>query len=163
MHRRELFGRMGSLFEASSYIRPPYYRDSKSFYSHCKECDGLCAKACEEGIITILKDKTPVLYFSQSGCTYCDACADACEFAVLSIENKSLIDATISINNQNCMSWHQTICFACKEPCLEDAIEFKGMFNPSINMNKCTSCGLCISRCPTNAIEMKRNKNVSRI
>lgn len=161
MHRRELFGRVGSLFDQEAkkgYIRPPYYGDGNSFYEHCKVCDGACAKVCETNIIVILKDKTPVLDFGQSGCSYCDECAIACDFEVLSLEDKAHIDATISIDTQGCMSWHQTICFACKEPCLDDAINFEGMFNPIIDINKCSSCGFCIAKCPTNAIEIKRGR-----
>jgi len=42
---------------------------------------------------------------------------------------------------------------------LDNAIEFLGLFKPSINDN-CTSCGFCISYCPTNAIILKeRRKN----
>ncbi|MBN2824457.1 MAG: 4Fe-4S binding protein [Campylobacterales bacterium] len=159
MHRRELFGRFGSLFEAqkSSFVRPPYFSDSKSFYTHCKECQGDCAKVCEEGIITIGKDKTPSIDFNRSGCTYCDACAVACNFEVLNLDNKHWIDAIIAIEPKQCMSWSHTICFSCKEPCLEDAIIFEGLFNPTIDRSKCTNCGFCISRCPSNAIEIKRS------
>lgn len=157
MHRRELFGRMGRLFETqkSSYIRPPYYEDRQSFYAHCQVCDGACATACEEGIIEILADKTPSIEFGKSGCTYCDKCALACGFGVLKLEYKALIHIELSINTQSCMSWSQTMCFACKEPCLEDAIIFEGLFRPTINQARCTHCGFCLSRCPTNAIELK--------
>lgn len=164
MHRRELFGRIGSLFDQeakSSYIRPPYFEDKKSFYIHCQECEGLCAKACEESIITILKDKTPTLDFSKRGCTYCDKCALACTFGVLKTEYKAPIDALITIHPERCMSWANTICFSCKEPCLEDAIVFTGLFCPVIDTNRCTRCGFCLSKCPTDAIEIKRSSNVS--
>ena len=39
------------------------------------------------------------------------------------------------------------MCFSCKDPCLDNAIDFKAMFMPEIN-DKCTSCGFCLSRCP---------------
>jgi ferredoxin-type protein NapF len=45
------------------------------------------------------------------------------------------------------------ICFSCKEPCIDDAILFNGMFNPVIDMDKCTGCGFCLGRCPTLAID----------
>ncbi len=47
------------------------------------------------------------------------------------------------------------MCFSCKDPCLDDAIEFIGMFRPEIIDDKCTSCGFCIKACPTQAIEIK--------
>ncbi len=38
---------------------------------------------------------------------------------------------------------------------LENAIDFQAMFMPTINQDKCTSCGFCISRCPVDAIDIK--------
>jgi ferredoxin-type protein NapF len=54
------------------------------------------------------------------------------------------------------MSWNNTMCFSCKDPCLEDAIFFNAMFKPIINENKCTNCGFCVSVCPSNAIFIKK-------
>ena len=106
--------------------------------------------------------KTPVLDFSKTGCTYCDDCATACEPNVLQVEHKKDINTNIVINNSNCLSWNATMCFSCKDPCLEDAIEFKAMFMPTIDESKCTACGFCISRCPTSAIDIKaKNENIS--
>jgi ferredoxin-type protein NapF len=45
------------------------------------------------------------------------------------------------------------MCFSCKDPCLDDAIDFIAMFRPEINSN-CTSCGFCIKYCPVDAIEI---------
>ena len=92
--------------------------------------------------------------FSKSGCTYCDDCAEACEFDVLSLENKKQINATVTINKKECVSWEGVMCFSCKDPCLDNAIDFKAMFMPSINDN-CTACGFCISRCPVQAIKVE--------
>ena len=160
MDRRELFGFLSSSLKGEQrdgtiIIRPPYYGDINAFDTECQICDGKCATLCQEQIIIIGEDKTPYLDFSKSGCTYCDDCAIACEPNVLQIENKKLIDAGIRINESNCMSWTGVMCFSCKDPCLENAIDFKAMFMPTINQEKCTSCGFCISRCPSLAIDIK--------
>ena len=159
MDRRELFGFLSSSLKGEqrdeTIIRPPYYGDINAFDIECQNCDGKCATLCQEQIIIIGEDKTPHLNFSKSGCTYCDDCAIACEPDVLKIENKKIIDAGIRINESNCMSWTGVMCFSCKDPCLENAIDFKAMFMPSINQEKCTSCGFCISRCPSLAIDIK--------
>jgi len=163
MHRRELFSFLSDSVknvvkekkEEIVILRPPYYGDINAFDIECQNCEGLCATSCQEQIIIIQEDKTPCLDFSKSGCTYCDDCATACTPNVLNIEDKKLIDVTISINKNLCMSWEGVMCFSCKDPCLEDAIEFQAMFMPTINQDKCTSCGFCISRCPTYAIEVK--------
>jgi len=168
MERRELFSFLSSSLkgeekqEKEILLRPPYYGDINAFDTECQKCDGKCATLCQEQIIIIKDDKTPILDFSKSGCTYCDDCATACEFDVLNIEDKKDIDANIVINNSNCLSWNATMCFSCKDPCLEDAIEFKAMFMPRIDLSKCTACGFCISRCPTLAIDIKEsNENIS--
>ncbi len=158
MQRRELFS---SLFSSKKkedkqiIIRPPYFEGESSFSKECVNCDGICSTFCEENIIVIGEDKTPYIDFTKGGCTYCDECAKACPVGVLKIENKKLIDVKIEIDMIKCMSWHNTMCFSCKDPCLDDAIEFLAMFRPSIN-NNCTSCGFCINYCPTQAIIIKK-------
>ncbi len=158
MQRRELFSSLASSLKREEkqekLLRPPYFDDESLFHNECNKCEGKCATVCEEEIIKVADDKTPYLNFSSSGCTYCDDCAKACEFGVLKLENKKLINASISINKNNCVSWHHTMCFSCKDPCLDNAIDFAAMFMPEIN-GKCTACGFCISRCPTDAIDIK--------
>lgn len=157
MQRRELFSSLASSLNTKKQeklLRPPYFSDESLFHKECNKCDAKCASVCEEDIIKIADDKTPHLVFSNSGCTYCDKCADACEYGVLTIENKNRVAAIISIDKSSCISWGHTMCFSCKDPCSYNAIEFKAMFMPSINEN-CTACGLCVNRCPTDAIKVK--------
>jgi len=136
------------------YVRPPYAKDLNLFDKECINCqDKSCAKVCEEKIIVIEANGTPILNFNKSGCTFCQECANACELGVLSIEESTNINATFVINKDKCMSHNGSICFSCKEPCIDNAILFKGMFEPIIDIQKCTSCGFCLNRCPTNAIE----------
>lgn len=156
MKRRELFGSLASSFkndEQETILRPPYFEDESQFLIDCKECTGICATVCETNIIEIMKDKTPKLNFSNNGCTYCDECAQACPQEVLNLESKKNIKAKITIDILKCLSWNQTMCFSCKDPCLDDAIDFIGMFRPEINAD-CTSCGFCIKVCPTDAIKI---------
>ncbi|QOY52592.1 ferredoxin-type protein NapF [Candidatus Sulfurimonas baltica] len=156
--RRELFSSLVSSLNTKNkqekLIRPPYFGDESLFHNECSKCDAKCATVCEEEIIKIADDRTPYLNFSLSGCTYCDECAKACEFGVLHVEDKKPINIHVTINKSTCLSWNHTMCFSCKDPCLDNAIDFKAMFMPEINSN-CTSCGFCISKCPTNAIDIK--------
>ncbi len=158
MDRRELFG---SLFSSQKkekknlVLRPPYYIDESSFDKECITCDGVCSTFCQENIIIIGEDKTPYISFENSGCTYCDECAIACPKEVLNVENKKHINIKIEIDMLKCLSWNNTMCFSCKDPCLDDAIEFLGIFKPSILEDKCTSCGFCVSTCPSDAIILK--------
>ena len=160
MERRELFSFLSSSVKEglkekkveTVVIRPPYFSDVNAFDIECQNCDALCATSCQEQIIIIGEDKTPRLDFSKSGCTYFNDCAVACVPDVLKIEDKKLIETRVEIGQTSCMSWDGVMCFSCKDPCLEDAIDFKAMFMPTIDQEKCTSCGFCISRCPSYAI-----------
>jgi ferredoxin-type protein NapF len=165
MQRRELFSFLSATAKSSFsekeekniVIRPPYFGAESAFDIECQNCEGVCATSCQEHIILIAEDKTPYLDFSKSGCTYCDDCATACEPNVLTLENKRKIEVDVLINESTCMSWDGVMCFSCKDPCLEDAIDFKAMFMPTIDQEKCTSCGFCISRCPSYAIDLKES------
>jgi len=137
------------------YLRPPYNKDRELFDKECIKCESKsCALVCDEKIIVIEAKGTPILNFTKSGCTFCQDCTNACQRDVLLLDDAlEKIDATFLINKDSCMAHNDSICFSCKEPCIDDAILFKGMFEPIIDIDKCTSCGFCISRCPTNAIE----------
>jgi len=163
MERRELFGFLSSSVkelgrekkEENIVIRPPYFMDRDACGRECPECDAPCVTSCQEQIIVMDEEGTPRLDFSKRGCTYCDECATACPTDVLKIEYKKNIDVAIVINQSKCLSWQGVMCFSCKDPCYDDAIDFKAMFMPEINA-KCTSCGFCITRCPADAIDIKK-------
>ncbi len=164
MQRRELFSFLSSSIKGEEKkqeqitIRPPYYKDISLFHNECNKCEAKCATVCEEEIIKIAEDKTPYLDFSTGGCTFCDECALVCEYGVLHVEDMTNIQAQIVINKSKCMSWEGVMCFSCKDPCLEDAIDFKAMFMPTINQEKCNGCGFCIGRCPSYAIDITKMK-----
>ena len=142
--------------DSSLLVRPPYGENESFFQSECPACESkACVASCDEKIIFIAEDGTPTLAFKVNGCTFCDACAEVCEAGVLSLENEGTADwlnAVFKISLEACVAHHGVICHACKEPCIDDAILFNGMFNPVIDEEKCTACGFCISRCPTQAI-----------
>ena len=138
-------------------VRPPYGLDESLFQSECVACESKsCVTSCAEEIIVIQVDGTPGLDFSKSGCTFCKDCASVCEPGVLNLENRHTseqLNATFRISTEGCVAHHGVICFSCKEPCIDDAILFNGMFNPVIDIERCTGCGFCMGRCPTQAIE----------
>jgi len=160
--RREFFKSLakplGTQKEESTtmVVRPPYGIDESLFQSECPSCeDQACVASCDEKIIFIGEDGTPQLSFADSGCTFCDECAIACETGVLDLGSiySDHIAADFVINTDNCVAHNGVICFSCKEPCIDDAILFNGMFNPVIDMDRCTACGFCMSVCPVDAIE----------
>ncbi len=159
--RREFFNSFLSSKQQQKEIvvRPPYEVDENSFHKVCKECSSFCSTVCEENIIKIAKDKTPYLDFSFGGCTFCGECEKVCSFDVLQKnEQNSVINILFEINMLKCLSWNKTMCFSCKDPCPNNAIEFLAMFRPSINQKLCTSCGFCFNVCPTSAIKYTQYK-----
>lgn len=136
-----------------SFLYPPYYKE-KGDFSKCLECEEKnCVNACPEKIIQII-DNVPTLNFAYKGCTFCDECAKACG-NVLKLENKKeKINGELLINYKKCLTWNNTVCFSCQDICEENAIIYKGMFNPIINTDKCTACGFCIGVCPNDSIEI---------
>jgi len=138
-------------------VRPPYGLSESFFQSECPACESkACVASCEEKILFIGGDGTAQLSFASSGCTFCEACAEACDAGVLQLEESRAtehIAADFRINIEGCVAHNRVICFSCKEPCIDDAILFNGMFNPVIDMSLCTGCGFCISVCPVDAIE----------
>ncbi len=158
MQRRQFLNSLTSSFKGKKevedlVIRPPYYNDLDSF-ENCLKCeDKSCVSSCDENIIFIDENNLPQLNLNTpNGCSYCEECASSCELGVLQLDFAQKIDVTIQINQEKCLAWNRTMCFSCKEPCVDNAIDFSGMFSPKININKCTSCGFCVRRCPTNAI-----------
>ncbi len=160
--RRRLFSLFrGNEPEGESYrqVRPPYGESESAFRSKCAQCETkACATSCDEQIIVIEAGGTPILNFTRSGCTFCEECAKACEergSGSLSLENTHTaqrINARFVISTEGCMAHHGVICFSCKEPCIDNAILFNGLFNPVIDTDRCTGCGFCLSRCPVKAI-----------
>ena len=154
MQRREFFAQLLSPKrpkEEERFPFVPYYKDEADF-EKCKECEAKpCVTACEESIIVIQDDK-PVLDFSKSGCTFCDACAEACEMGVIEKEYKRTLPR-LTIDMLGCLAWQKTICSMCKDVCLDSAIRFTGLFNPEIT-DDCTGCGFCVGVCPTGAIKI---------
>ena len=140
----------------SFLINPPYYKD-KSLFIECFECETKeCLLVCEEKII-IIENEVPIIDFKNGGCSFCDECAKVCPKDVLNVEDKKdKLNCEIFINPKKCMAWNQTICFSCFDVCNEKAIIFKGMFNPIIDETKCSSCGMCVSVCPSESMEILR-------
>jgi len=134
-------------------VRPPYFADETDF-EKCRECETKpCAAACaaEEGVLVIVSDGTPTLDFSESGCTYCDACAVVCEEGVLDTPYRSTLPPP-KIDPLACMAWHHTICSSCRDACDKNAIIFEGLFRPRI-ADGCDGCGFCVAVCPSAAIK----------
>ena len=153
MDRRAFFSQLGSgkITEVKPLL-PPYSLEGAM--QACEKCPAPCIASCETDILFKNKKGVIEVDFKTQGCTYCNACLEVCDKDVLTIDNEPFIQALVYIQEDACLAHNSVMCFSCKEPCLENAIIFEGLFEPKIDMQLCTSCGFCISRCPSNAIKV---------
>ena len=154
LDRRSFFSTLGGLFPEEKpkvAIRPPGSGEGTDF-SSCIECEAPCVRVCETAVIRMDEYHTPVLDFSQNGCTYCGECITACPESVL-IPEAEAVRMHIEIDPLGCLAWNGTICSSCKDPCREDAIRFLGLYRPEIDLQRCTRCGFCIGVCPNDAVK----------
>jgi len=149
-NRRDFF-RLFTNDKKDFIIYPPYLNSDS--LDKCIECiDKPCVEVCEEDIIFISKENKVYIDFKYGGCSFCKECARVCELDVLSIKSPNRIDVDFQIDTSSCLAHNNIICSSCIEPCEDGAILFNGLFNPIIDSNRCSGCGFCYSRCPTEAI-----------
>ena len=124
----------------------------------CRGCGRPCGSACEQGIIEFHPEEhadagTPYLNFYTGGCTFCEACVEACP-ANISIDAQSLPLRTAILDEQRCLAWSDVICLSCKGLCPEHAIVWDRRMRPGIDAKRCSGCGGCVGACPAQAIDI---------
>lgn len=155
MQRRELFAKIlrpAAPKEQPRAITPPYF--SGKF--DCAGCSAPCVSACDRELLAFSQDQVS-FSVKHKGCNFCKECALACEGIekeVLSLKFSQNIAAKTSINVGSCLAWNGVICYNCQDVCKYKAIDFFGVFRPTIN-ERCNSCGECISACFKNSISME--------
>lgn len=169
LSKREGFSSLANRFKKNSndkplLVRPPYNNDSSLFHKYCPDCiDTPCVSICEEEIIKIDGEKLPFLSFEQSGCTFCEECANVCphDVLILNEEKKNKIKVKFNIDINSCLAWNSVMCSSCRDVCDERAISFLGVFRPTIDLEVCTGCGFCYGVCPPYAIKFNVTKEQS--
>ena len=158
MDRRDLFS-FGKRFinkeEAKPFVvLPPYLSDILKL-EQCVSCEEKsCVNVCETNILKLDEVGKPFVDFLEGGCTYCEECMKSCKYEVL-CDSSVKIDASFEIDILSCLAWNNTMCYSCKDPCIDNAIKFIGLFRPNIETELCTNCGFCVRVCPANAIKIK--------
>ena len=145
--------------------RPPWALSESLFTDQCTRCHE-CISVCEEEIIIKADGGFPEIDFHRGECTFCEACVDACEPSALLKQdseqtNQQAFYFDISIDD-SCLAKKKTHCQSCKDvcdtraitmPCPKD-VSLGAIQTPEINIDDCTSCGACISTCPSESISI---------
>ncbi|MFC1673509.1 ferredoxin-type protein NapF [Pseudomonadota bacterium] len=153
-------------FRASAHpvARPPWALAEDVFVDTCSRCDK-CIVSCEEGVIERAGGGYPEMNFSAGECTFCGACAEACNDSAL-VQNMAHDEAAspwdlIAQIGSSCLSAKGVTCRVCGDRCDARAIRFQlavgGVANPVLDQSACTGCGACVAPCPTGAVEIKHS------
>lgn len=136
-------------------LRPPWTNQSR-VREFCTSC-GDCIRACPESILVPGPAGTPIIDFRNGPCTFCYACADACERSVFAARQSVPWDSRVSISD-DCLLTGGVSCQSCTDACDEAALRFDFRSGPAgsiqIDLDRCTGCGACVSVCPVNAISV---------
>lgn len=138
--------------------RPPWALAEADFLQRCTRCSD-CITACPEAILVRADGGYPEVSFSVRGCTECGACAEACAPAALLRHPDQLPWNWKPQFGDSCLAQRKVECRICGEICDHGAIRFRpalgGIAQPSLDSERCTGCGACVSPCPTQAISFK--------
>ena len=163
-----------------SLLRPPGSQGEADFMARCVKC-GLCVEACPYGSIFVADmldgaaAGTPCIDAVTQACRMCEdfPCVKACPTEALrGVESRADVNMGFAvIDTDACIAYKGLRCEVCYRVCplIDQAIycdpallQGDGIhvsFQPTINEEICTGCGLCVERCvvhrPKLAIRIK--------
>jgi len=146
-------GRVGRKF-ALPIHRPPGAVDELSFLAGCTRCNE-CIGACPVGAIVQAPSRfreaggTPMIDAFASACVMCEdtPCITACKPGVLT-RDQPMKMGVAWIQTMACLAHTGSFCSVCSERCpVPGAIEVSAG-KPSIRVDLCTGCGVCLHVCP---------------
>jgi electron transport complex protein RnfB len=116
---------------------------------------GTCASVCPFDAITMGNDGLPII--NPDKCTACHACEKACPKNVIEVlpANKAVLVCCHSRDMAGETKKYCQVgcigCKACERVCPFSAAKVSNNLS-HIDISKCKVCGLCVPKCPTNAI-----------
>lgn len=119
-------------------------------------CIGLgdCVKACEFNAIGVINGVARV---NRDECVACGSCAAVCPQSIIHlIPKKSQVHVLCSSTDKGAVARKNCDnacigCMKCTKACNFDAIHVENN-KAEIDYSKCKSCGMCVTQCPTGAL-----------
>ena len=165
-------------------LRPPGARDEADFLSKCIKC-GRCIEACPYGAAYALGGiagpavGTPTIDARLQACRLCEdlPCIAACPTGALEqIDDRRDVRMGLAVIDRDlCIAVKALRCEVCYRACplideairidykMRDGDAIHSVFEPVIDVDKCTGCGLCVERCvvsdPRVAIRIVRDRD----
>lgn len=139
--------------------RPPWAGDDDAvFVQQCTRCSE-CIKVCPTSVLKAGDGGFPEVSFQTNGCELCGKCVEACQPHALKQTPATPAWHWRAEISAACLAQQQVECRVCGEFCDARAIRFQprlgGVSTPQVDITACTGCGHCVSKCPTQAIQMK--------
>jgi ferredoxin-type protein NapF len=154
-------GRAGSERWRRRWGPPPPRLGEVARQKACVECARPCVAACPQQVIQIYPHAhalsgQPFLDFSNAGCIFCGACADACPsfFGGEQATAPGTALGRAMLDTARCLAWNRVICVSCKGRCDSRAIRLDRRARPLVDAFRCTGCGSCVASCPVQAIHI---------
>jgi len=116
---------------------------------------GTCFRSCPFGAITMSEENLPVI--DPAKCTSCGSCVKACPKQVISIlplAKEVIVTCSSKDKGAVAKKGCKVACIGCgmcQKVCPYSAASVENNLS-SIDTDKCKVCGLCVIKCPTNAI-----------
>lgn len=127
------------------------------FTEHCNRCDA-CLAVCETGILVRGDGGFPRVDFREGECTFCGACAAACEQEAFSDTEQSPWSLRVA-RAGTCLAEQGVSCRSCEDVCEPRALRFRlqvgGRASLELAVEHCNGCGACVSACPAHVLRME--------
>ena len=115
---------------------------------------GDCSKVCTFGAITMNENNLPVVDYKK--CTGCGVCAKECPQKLFQLADRNQKGVILLCSNRNPVrsmvaKTCKIACYKCNQcikNCRENCISMEN-YLPSVNLEKCVSCGVCTQICPS--------------
>lgn len=137
------------------FFRPPGSCNELEFLTSCSRC-GKCKEICPENSIRLFPLEsgvklvnTPYLEPNVTPCTLCTKCIEVCPTKSLNFPDFAVTPSigTVQVNPEHCLAFKNVMCDYCVRACPNEGALNLVQGTPSVSIEKCTGCGICVAGC----------------